>query len=447
MVKPTVPLLATLTFGQSLTNDDFLNLKSALRTYVASDVEKIPPLVRMSFHDLVNFDPFKNEGGPHGCLAEKPISEFKENAGVSDSVMDLKKFVTEKFPKKPFTFGDVISLAGKVAVETAFPCMQIKWSFGRSSCKNTTESESGATGGVDTIAKFQPFLNRYGLTAREMAILTAGSHGLAGAAAEVANSGFGDHDFGDVNSGRLWIDTSLKTEWKPQTLPNGNLQYTANVNGATIMRLPSDLVFFPSVVQKAGKGIVDTSANGVEQELKEFAKKNRSNFDAEFAKVYAKMLLIGTQHEKLTEFKEPASHDSCASDTEPTKTDVATTTSSATVTKGSYVTVPIPGGGYTNIPMAYTSIELPSKQYTVVPVSYTALPDTKGGYNVVPVACTIVPDAKGGYNVVPVSYGESVATPVATAPAGNYGVVSGTVDAFVGKVLGYLFVVYTVFMV
>ena len=118
------------------THDDFLKLQNSLRKYIATDPPgTVPVLVRMSFHDLLDFDPATNQGGPKGCLIEKPVSDFDENKGLNTDVVALQKFVTTEFPNINFTFGDVISLAGKTAVETAYPCLQINWRFGRSSCR------------------------------------------------------------------------------------------------------------------------------------------------------------------------------------------------------------------------------------------------------------------------------------------------------------------------
>jgi hypothetical protein len=258
----------------------------------------------MSFHDLLNFNPSTHTGGPHGCLLKTPISNFSENNGLSQEVNDLNSFVTSEFKSVNFTFGDVISLAGKVAIETAYPCVQIKWRFGRSECSSTNEEESGPPGTIDSLGKFEPFLNRYGLTAKEMAILTAGSHGLAKAAADVENSGFGTFDFGSVHSGKDWIFKTFENVWHGSNSSNDKFQYETTIGNETFMRLSSDMVFFPSVVSKIGTGYVDTSAQEIENSLKEFTQNDESVFNNEFAKVYSKMLEIGVSDEHLVDFIE-----------------------------------------------------------------------------------------------------------------------------------------------
>lgn len=286
-------------------NQDYINLKIKLQEYLLKEKdERIVKFVRMSFHDLINFDPKKNVGGPHGCLLKKPIKDFSENNGLSEEVSKLNDFVKLNFPNVSFTFGDVISLSGKVAIETAYPCVQIKWRFGRYECSSLKEEESGPGGNIDSLSKFEPFLNRYGLSAKEMAILTAGSHGLAKAAADVENSGFGTFDFSSVHSGKDWIEKTFTNEWNPSNSSVNRFQYQSVIKNETFMRLSSDLVFFPSVVSKIG-GNADKSAQDIENSLKEYITKDDSVFNDEFAKVYAKMLEIGVKSDSLVDFIEP----------------------------------------------------------------------------------------------------------------------------------------------
>lgn len=229
----------------------------------------------------------------------------------------MHTLVYEKFPTTNFTFGDVISLAGKIAVETAFPCIQIKWRYGRTACIDKTEKEENPPGSIDSMAKYEPFLRRYGFTANEMAVLLAGSHGIATASADQVNSGFGDYNFALVNSGKHWIESTLNLKWKgvyasmsgffqfvSNGVPSGNNEGKKK-GKEELMRLPSDMVFFPRVIEKIGSGNVDPSANSIQDYLETFTKVDRSAFDNEFAKVYAKMLEIGVDGMKLHSFNEP----------------------------------------------------------------------------------------------------------------------------------------------
>ncbi|KAI8906910.1 heme peroxidase [Gorgonomyces haynaldii] len=293
------------------TQQDFVSLRSELELYIAENpVEVAPPLVRMSFHDLFNFDPNTNQGGPRGCLAVDPILTDVENAGVGNDTVNLIAFVKDKFPNTPFSAGDIISFAGKVAMETIYPCMKIEWSYGRSECTNTSYPLVSPGGNISTLAEFQPFLTNYGLSASEMAILTAGSHGIATAAAALENTGFGNFDFAAVNSGKDWIERTLTADWTIETNEKNNTQYTTNLNGQTIMRLPSDMVFFPSVLEKI-KGQPDQKLMSAQETLRTYVSKDRQVFDQDFARVFAKMLAIGTKTEKLTPYVDERTTSQC----------------------------------------------------------------------------------------------------------------------------------------
>ena len=55
----------------------------------------------------------------------------------------------------------MISFAGKVSLEVAYPCLRIPWKYGRDNCRETSELEIGPPGNISTLAALQPFLNRY----------------------------------------------------------------------------------------------------------------------------------------------------------------------------------------------------------------------------------------------------------------------------------------------
>ena len=302
--------LSLFTYGQA-TNQDFGRLKSSLKEFIATNgadpSRNVPLLVRLSFHDLSMIDG-NNGMGPQGCLLQKPIQDIGENAGLAPIASELSAFVKQKFPNTPFSTGDVISLAGKVAVETAFPCVQIRWGYGRSDCKI---SRPGAIppGNLTKIAQLKPFLNRYGLTSNEMAVLIAGAHGIKNAKATSQNSGFGTQIFAAVNSGQNWIDLTFKLPWLANSA--GFFANDPFPLSPPIMRMPIDMLFFPTVAKKSSSfnnnnvGADDPEARPVEEFLKTFVGDgvDRSNFDQEFARVYSKMLQIGVTT-KLTPFVE-----------------------------------------------------------------------------------------------------------------------------------------------
>ena len=106
-----------------------------------------------------------------------------------------------------------MSLAGKVAVEKAFPCIKIEWSYGRKPCTGN-EEELGPSAFIETLAGMQPFLKRYGLTATEMATLTCGAHGVAGSMNHEKESDISDFTLARVSSGVRFIRQSANVIWK-----------------------------------------------------------------------------------------------------------------------------------------------------------------------------------------------------------------------------------------
>ena len=136
------------------------------------------------------------------------------------------------------------------------------------------------------------------------------SHGIATAAATVSNSGFGNFNFANVNSGQKWILNSFKLAWSLVQSTQSLAQYVATGGGDILVRLSSDLVFFPAIVKRAG-GVSDPAARPVQRQLKALALQNRTAFDTEFAIVYAKMLEIGVDPSMLTPLVEPATKGVC----------------------------------------------------------------------------------------------------------------------------------------
>jgi hypothetical protein len=288
-------------------NQDFVELKNALKEYIMETPERRAPLlVRLSFHDLAALTN-DNGMGPNGCILAKEIQDIPENAGLSAEINNLVGLVNEKFPTKKFTMGDVISLSGKTAVEVAYPCIQIEWKYGRSECKSIANAGEIPPGNITSIQQLQPFLDRYGLSRSEMAILIAGAHGIQGARAHLENTGFGTANtiipFANINSGVDWIIRTIGP-WALHESPNSNPQF---VFADSILRIPADFLFFPIVLNTIGKTLFvgDSEANPIEREMQLYANADRSVFDSDFARVYAKMLEIGTTEEHLTPFNDP----------------------------------------------------------------------------------------------------------------------------------------------
>ena len=270
------------------TLQNFQSLQTALKNRFLT-ANNIPILVRMSFHDLLNFDKATGSAGAQGCLFDQRVAAFKENGGLNGTAQALKAFVEKSFPKVLFSSGDIISLAGKVAYEKVNPCVQIQWSFGRKSCA-ANEIESGPGPLIDSLPKMTPFLTRYGLTSTEMATLTSGAHAIAGAENNQATSGITSFTFAKVTSG---VDFIKKTVSEPMSFFGtwyGNFGPT--FPRGTFGRFPSDMLFFPDTVAKAG-GSPDRSSE-IAAVQKTLLAHTQKTFNQAFGQVYSKMLLIGT---------------------------------------------------------------------------------------------------------------------------------------------------------
>ena len=83
---------------------DYTNLESALKTSFLSP-QNIPKLVRMSFHDLINFDKATGSAGAQGCLFDQRVASFPQNNGLNATAQALKAFVTDHFPTTDFPSG------------------------------------------------------------------------------------------------------------------------------------------------------------------------------------------------------------------------------------------------------------------------------------------------------------------------------------------------------
>ena len=280
-------------------NDDFIQLKKSLKTYIDKDPYRhIPLLVRASFHDLF----LQDKAATHGCIMQTQFLKHPENAGLDRTILDLQTIVREEFPSIAFTFGDVIAFAGKVAAETAYPCIKIDFKFNRSPCKQQKPNLGfPATDAFNnTLKELQTTLDYMGsITAEEMAILLAGAHGIKGARATGALGWRGR--FSDVNSGKAFIEKTFESTWTFLLANNpfkvASQYYTGdkfdNVTSSTIIRVPSDLLFYPIKVPNDRTKDEGPQVMAIQAKLLDFTEKPRQVFDQEFAKAYSKMLAIG----------------------------------------------------------------------------------------------------------------------------------------------------------
>jgi len=307
-------------------DDDELSKKDYKELYEALSEEfisagNIPKYVRMSFHDLLNFDKSTGSMGAQGCiLDDERIAKFKENRGLIDYAKELKQFVEKRFPKIKFPSGDIVSLAGKVAVEKAFPCLKIEWSYGRKPCTGK-EQELGPSAFIETLAGMQPFLNRYGLSAIEMATLTCGAHGVAGSVNQEKESNISDFTLARVSSGVNFIQKTANVKWKREddwyglaSNPTESLDHASNPG--SLGRFFTDMLFFPTTLLKIKdvekiddehKITAIDESNALKTVEKKLLGYDNESFNNAFGKVFAKMLLIGTEGTKLKHFSDGSS--------------------------------------------------------------------------------------------------------------------------------------------
>jgi len=270
-----------------------LNLKVFLKSHIASNPTIIPQLVRASFHDLLNFGGSGSDPGAQGCLIDDPtVSRFEQNKGLEKSIA-LVGLVKSKFPGF-FTTADIISLAGKLAVESSFPCLRIRWSYGRRSCRLNTETEQGPQASMTNAQELQPFLTRYNLTAIEMAILTSGAHSIKDSANHQVDTGISQFTLSRINSGKQFLLNIFNSTWHFFDL-GGKLNWYAAQESHNTGRFPSDMMFFPSVLKTVNGSPVDSTFEPVEESLRALANQPENVFTNKFGEVYAKMLEIGTR--------------------------------------------------------------------------------------------------------------------------------------------------------
>ena len=285
--KPAAPT------GRAPTEDDYKKLHNGIKAFLDRNLELKPVYLRISFHDLGNFGAGP-QGGAHGCIASLS-ADFIQNSGLKEPVAILIDFVSTNFPGVSFSVGDVFSLAGKIVVETSFCSTDIKWRPGRGECK-AQETVGLPPANLRSAEDYKPFLQRYGFTLKEFGLLTAGAHGIKDAAIA---SPIGDLKLSKANSVRQWISQSVSATWIQDALTATVVGGASFVNVDKIWRFTSDMVFFPSSQFRPSSPIVP-SPESLETEayLKTILTKSEVEAHQEFAKVFEKMLEIGTPEVK-----------------------------------------------------------------------------------------------------------------------------------------------------
>ena len=265
----------------------------------------IPVFIRASFHDLLNFNRATGSGGAHGCLVDSAIiAGFTENNGLSRTA-DLVNAVRARFGRNTFSTGDIISLAGKVSMETLFPCMSLEWGSGRTLCSDSPlELESGPSPSISSLSEFKKFSDRYGLTPEEFAILTTGAHAISNASNRKQDTGITSFMFTRTTSAIDFIQEMIddNNQWRFLGGTWFELDKGGQVETTTIGRFPSDFFMFPSVIRGISSSVTrDTNAARLETLLRDFADDNKSGasrFNNAFAAAFEKMLKIGSSNLK-----------------------------------------------------------------------------------------------------------------------------------------------------
>lgn len=275
-----------------------VKLEQFLKTYIASNSSNIPAFVRASFHDLLTLNPSQGTAGNQGCLVDDArINGFDQNKGLQPSV-DLVNAVRQKFPDLKVNTGDIISLAGKVAVETAYPCMKIGWNYGRPACNPIgNDRNDGPESSISSVAEYQVFSDRYGLTVEEMLLLSTGGHALAGSVNRAVDTGISDFMYASANepsSPITYIQRMMTPNW---SLVGGGSWYQSTVDSA-LGRFPCDFFIYPTTLADITDAPVDNSnqAAQLEQLFTNFATTptGQKRFMRRFAAAYEKMLNVGT---------------------------------------------------------------------------------------------------------------------------------------------------------
>jgi hypothetical protein len=219
-----------------------------------------------------------------------------DNKQLDDVIRNLNMLVHTHLPNIAYPFGDVISLAGKVAIEHAFKCIRIKWRPGRPPCGPEDKGFPG--GGIQTFKELKPFNERYGFSRTEFGVLLSGSHGIKDAVLHVRSKEF---PWVSRSSGVEYIKDSLNLKWWAKSSENLRLQSPMPhvFKSGEKIRLPVDLMFFPDAV-KESKKITPVSTIEVEEAaypqqkyLLSLITSDEVKFNNVFADVYSKMLEIG----------------------------------------------------------------------------------------------------------------------------------------------------------
>ena len=357
-------LLLALSAIKAATDADFNKLKSALSELYNRDSRMISLVVRLSFHDLL----LQRSPQGSGCIQKLSFQRSNGNEGLNSPVDKLLGILAKpELQSANFHFGDVIAFASKIAVETAYPCINIPFKYNRRVCADnapiTTGSGSTPDPNMNKIAQMSPHSAYLGMTDFEFATLTIGAHAINGARANPDVSRW-NGIFSTESSGGDYINQTLSRNWAGSSI-NGRLTFVSG----DLIRLPSDMMLFPDAKRgnsllKRKKGNkkrkpkgplppppptsppppppVDTAAKNVQEQLRALANQQQA-FDDMFATVFAKMLNGGGGTAVYNEeFSKPATCPGATPPTTTTSVSITSTSVSTTSTSVSTTTTATP---------------------------------------------------------------------------------------------------------
>jgi hypothetical protein len=254
-MKFAATILLLISLAHAVTNDEGKALKAAIQDLFKAKPNMISKAVRLTYHDLL----YHSTPVGAGCIEKRSFQNMNGNLGFVEIIADLKKIIQRKeLEKASITLGDAIAFAGKIAVETAYPCVRIAFKFGRPSCGNRNPTTRSSIRGANpsapdptlaSLSDISPFTLYLGMNQGDYAVLTIGAHAVMGARAHRGTSGVdGNLSRGDKHTLKTYVDDTLKNVWQIVNSRGFGIRFVSN----QVMRFVSDMVYFPDVRLSTG---------------------------------------------------------------------------------------------------------------------------------------------------------------------------------------------------
>ena len=258
--------------------------------------------MKSSFHDLINREPASLALIRNACGSPNPIEALANTVSRTSSLPSLARLVHSNLPGVQFSIGDIIAMAGKVAVEMQYPCVKVKWRPGRPSCLGALSASPGsATPDIQTMAALVPHLNRYNLTAEEFAVLLAGSHGIEGG--KIISDNFPTTRITNITeyiqrnfNGAAYQQWQVMQRYDAGT-PKIPFIYRGSVGFTNIFRSPIDLAIYSSSVNNSTGNVKvtgDPAFASTEAQLRRWTDYSLEFLlQKKFAEVFGQVLEVG----------------------------------------------------------------------------------------------------------------------------------------------------------